>query len=86
MSVSNTRRRRERCNVQKGPRRAGESVGAPRAGESDIGPRAQTRERFQEHEEKKGAATRRRELDLEVGWPPRAGESTILEHFEEHVR
>ena len=31
---------------------------------------------------KKRAATRRRELDLEAGWPPGAGESPILKHFE----
>ena len=85
MYVSNTTRRRERYNVQNRPRRAGESVDAPRAGESDIGP-ARRRECNFEKMKKKRAATRRRELDLEVGRPPRAGESIILEHFEENAR
>ena len=35
---------------------------------------------------KKRAATRRRELDLEAGRPPRAGESSMLEHVEENAR
>ena len=50
-----------------------------------LGP-ARRRERKFEQIEKKRAATRRRELDLEAGRPPRAGESSILEHCEENVR
>ena len=47
---------------------------------------ARKREHIFENGQKKRAATRRRELDLEAAGPPRAGESIILEHFEENAR
>ena len=50
-----------------------------------LGP-ARRRESDFKNTKKKRAATRRRELELEVGWPPRAGESIILEHVEENAR
>ena len=84
-----TPRRRERSRAQKWPRRASESANAPRAGESEIGPILGTvrkREHIFENGHKKMAATRRRELHLEAAGPPHAGESLILEHFEEIAR